>query len=231
MTVTIIIPCYNEFNTIEKLLKKILSLKNLKPQIIIVDDGSTDRTTLILKKKVFSKSKVIYHKKNKGKGAAINTAKKYIKSDVVIIQDADLEYDPRDYKKIVQPIFDGKFKVVYGSRFLKKEKNLRYYFNSYFQILGNLFLTFISNLLNNQNLTDAHTCYKAFDSKIFKNIILKESGFSFCPEITTKVSKMSLRIHEVAIKYKSRNVKEGKKIRLFDGLHALYCLIKYRFFI
>jgi len=231
MTVTIIIPCYNEFNTIEKLLKKILSLKNLKLQIIIVDDGSIDGTRLILKKKVFSKLKVIYHKKNKGKGAAINTAKKFIKSDVVLIQDADLEYDPRDYKKIVQPIFDGKFKVVYGSRFLKKEKNLRYYFNSYFQILGNLFLTFISNLLNKQNLTDAHTCYKAFDSKIFKNIILKESGFSFCPEITTKVSKMGLRIHEVAIKYKSRNVKEGKKIRLFDGLDALYCLIKYRYFI
>ena len=231
MTVTIIIPCYNEFNTIEKLLKKILSLKNLKLQVIIVDDGSIDGTKLILKKKVFSKLKVIYHKKNKGKGAAINTAKKFIKSDVVLIQDADLEYDPRDYKKIVQHIFDGKFKVVYGSRFLKKNKNLRYYFNSYFQILGNLFLTSISNLLNKQNLTDAHTCYKAFDSKIFKNIILKESGFSFCPEITTKVSKMSLRIHEVAIKYKSRNVKEGKKIRLFDGFHALYCLIKYRYFI
>jgi len=231
MTVTIIIPCYNEFNTIEKLLKKILSLKNLKLQVIIVDDGSIDGTKLILKKKVFSKLKVIYHKKNKGKGAAINTAKKFIKSDVVLIQDADLEYDPRDYKKIVQPIFDGKFKVVYGSRFLKKNKNLRYYFNSYFQILGNLFLTSISNLLNKQNLTDAHTCYKAFDCKIFKNIILKESGFSFCPEITTKVSKMSLRIHEVAIKYKSRNVKEEKKIRLFDGFHALYCLIKYRYFI
>ena len=230
MTVTIIIPCYNELNTIEKLLRKILSLKNYKLQIIIVDDGSIDGTKLILKKKIFSKSKIIYHKKNKGKGAAINTAKKYVKGDIVIIQDADLEYDPKDYKKIVQPIFKGEFKVVYGSRFLKKDKDLRYYFNSYFQILGNLFLTFVSNFLNKQNLTDAHTCYKAFDSRIFKNIILKESGFSFCPEITTKVSKMNLIIHEVAIKYKSRNIKEGKKIRIVDGFQALYCLIKYRFF-
>lgn len=230
MTVTIIIPCYNEFNTIEKLLKKILSLKNFKLQIIIVDDGSVDGTRLVLKKKIFSKLKIIYHKENKGKGAAINTAKKYIKGNVVLIQDADLEYDPSDYKKIVQPIFNNEFKVVYGSRFLKKDKGLKCYFNSYFQIFGNLFLTFVSNILNKQNLTDAHTCYKAFDSKIFKNIILKETGFSFCPEITTKVSKMNLRIHEVAIKYKSRNIKEGKKIRILDGLHALFCLIKYRFF-
>lgn len=230
MLATIIIPCYNECGTIEKLLKKILSLKkNYKLQIIIVDDGSVDGTRSILKKKIFKKTKILFHKNNKGKGAAINTAKKYVKGDVVLIQDADLEYDPRDYKKIFQPIFNNITKVVYGSRFLKKKKNFSYFFNSYFQIFGNLILTFVSNVLNKQNLTDAHTCYKAFDVKIFKKIILKESGFSFCPEITTKVSKMNIPIYEVPIKYKSRNIKEGKKIRLLDGFHAVCSLIKYRF--
>ena len=227
---TIIIPVYNEIKTIEKLIKKILKI-NIYKQLIIVDDGSSDGTQLVLKKYKKFINKLIIHKKNLGKGAAIISGQKYVKGKYVGIQDADLEYDPRDLKKIINEMDKKKFKVMYGSRVLKKNKfKNTQNFTHIVRIWGNIFLTKVSNFLNSQQLTDAHTCYKVFDSKIFKKIRLKEKGFSFCPEITTKISMMNLEIKEFPINYIGRTYEQGKKITAFDGIDALYVLVKYRYF-
>jgi glycosyltransferase involved in cell wall biosynthesis len=227
MTITIIIPCYNELNTIEKLLRKILSLKNYKLQIIIVDDCSIDGTKLILKKKIFSKSKIIYHKKNKGKGAAINTAKKYVKGDIVIIQDADLEYDPHEFNLLLSPILNGHADVVYGSRFMGGRPHRILFF---WHTIGNKFLTFLSNAFTNLNLTDMETCYKMFRREVIQGIELRENRFGFEPEVTAKISKIpGIRIYEVGISYFGRTYAEGKKINWKDGFRAIYCILKYSF--
>ena len=227
---TIIIPVYNEIKTIEKLIKKILKI-NIYKQLIIVDDGSSDGTQLVLKKYKKFINKLIIHKKNLGKGAAIKSGQKYVKGKYVGIQDADLEYDPRDLKKIVNEMEKKKLKVMYGSRVLKKNKfKNTQSFTHIVRIWGNIFLTKVSNFFNSQQLTDAHTCYKVFDSKIFKKIRLKEKGFSFCPEITTKISMMNLEIKEFPINYIGRTYEQGKKITAFDGIDALYVLAKYRYF-
>ena len=227
---TIIIPVYNEIKTIEKLIKKILKI-NIKKQLIIVDDGSSDGTELILKKYKSSIDKLIFHKKNLGKGAAIKSGQKYVSGQYIGIQDADLEYDPRDLKKIVNEMDKRDLQVMYGSRVLKKNKfKNTQNFTHIVRIWGNIFLTKASNFLNKQKLTDAHTCYKIFDSRIFKKIKLKEKGFSFCPEITTKISMMNLNIEEFPINYIGRTYEQGKKITAFDGLDALYVLVKYRYF-
>ena len=227
---TIIIPVYNEIKTIEKLIKKILKIDIYK-QLIIVDDGSSDGTQLVLKKYKKFINKLIIHKKNLGKGAAIKSGQKYVKGKYVGIQDADLEYDPRDLKKIVNEMDKKKLKVMYGSRVLKKNKfKNTQSFTHIVRIWGNIFLTKVSNFFNKQQLTDAHTCYKVFDSKIFKKIRLKEKGFSFCPEITTKISMMNLEIKEFPINYIGRTYEQGKKITAFDGIDALYVLAKYRYF-
>ena len=227
---TIIIPVYNEIKTIEKLIKKILKI-NIKKQLIIVDDGSSDGTQLVLKKYKKFINKLIIHKKNLGKGAAIKSGQKYVKGKYVGIQDADLEYDPRDLKKSVNEMDKKKLKVMYGSRVLKKNKfKNTQNFTHIVRIWGNIFLTKASNFFNKQQLTDAHTCYKVFDSKIFKKIRLKEKGFSFCPEITTKISMMNLEIKEFPINYIGRTYEQGKKITAFDGIDALYVLAKYRYF-
>ncbi len=232
MYLSIIIPVFNEKKTIEKLIKKVRLQTKIKKQIIVVDDFSYDGTQNILK--VLYKKKLIdvlvRHKKNMGKGAAINSAKKYIKGNVVIIQDADLEYSPRDYYKLIKPISSGNSKVVYGSRVLDKRRYTLDEFNSLLHVMGNHFLTLLSNLLSNQNLTDAHTCYKVFKSSIFKKIKLEEAGFNFCPEVTMKISKLSIKITEVPISYKGRTISEGKKIRYIDGLKAIVALIKYKFY-
>ena len=229
---SILIPAFNERNTIEKIVNKILKIKSLKKEIIIVDDASTDGTSELLKAKISKKvKKIIYHKKNLGKGAAIISARKYINGHVVIIQDADLEYYPSDYKSLIFPILKKKTKVVYGSRVLGREKkNYNSRYTSKIRIIANFFLTLLSNLINNQNLTDAHTCYKVFDTKTFKKIKLKERDFRFCPEITCKISRLGEEIIELPIKYNGRKVKEGKKIRLKDGILAILCLIKYGLF-
>ena len=227
---TIIIPVYNEIKTIEKLIKKILKI-NIKKQLIIVDDGSSDGTELILKKYKKRIDRLIIHKKNLGKGAAIKSGQKYVTGKYIGIQDADLEYDPKDLKKMVNEMDKQDLKVMYGSRVLKKNKfKNTQNFTHIVRIWGNIFLTKASNFLNRQKLTDAHTCYKVFDSRIFKKIKLKEKGFSFCPEITTKISMMNIEIEEFPINYIGRTYEQGKKITAFDGLDALYVLAKYRYF-
>ncbi len=232
--ISIIIPCYNEKNTLIKIINKIiLSLNNhnfKSYEILIVDDGSSDGTTEIIKDNYSIKNnfKTFFHDKNLGKGAAIKTAKNNLSGNIVIIQDADLEYDPDDYKKLLKPIIDGDFKVVYGSRVLNQKRYKTSGFNSKIRILGNHFLTIVSNFLNKQNLTDAHTCYKVFHREVFDLITLEENDFAFCPEVTSKISNLGFEIYEVPIRYNGRSYQEGKKIKTTDALKALKTLIKYR---
>jgi len=227
---TIIIPVYNEIKTIEKLLNRVFKI-SIKKQIIVIDDASIDGTSKILKKYIKKIDKLISHKINKGKGAAIKSAQKYIRGKYTAIQDADLEYKPTDLLKILNYIKKKKLNVVYGSRVLNKNKfkNTKN-FTHLVRIWGNIFLTKVSNIINNQSLTDAHTCYKVFRSDIFSKIKLQEKGFAFCPEVTTKIAKKNYLINEISISYNGRTYLEGKKINSFDGLIALYCLLKYRYF-
>ena len=227
---SIIIPVYNEVQTIEKIVLKIKKIKDIKKQIIIVDDGSTDGTSEKLKyiKSKFKIDKIIFNKENKGKGHAIKLAQKKISQKFTIIQDADLEYNPEDYHRILKVLKRKKYKVVYGSRILNTNHFTKNNFTSNIRLFANHLLTLISNIINSQNLTDAHTCYKAFDSNVFKKINLCENGFSFCPEITTKISNLGLNIFEVKISYNGRDYKSGKKISFIDGFEALWTLIKYK---
>jgi glycosyltransferase involved in cell wall biosynthesis len=231
LKITIIIPLYNEEKTIIKLLKKIINLKKINFEIIVVNDGSND-DSLNLVKKFSKKNKIVLisHKKNYGKGAAIKSARKFITGNIVIIQDADLEYNPKDYFKLIKPIKENKYKVVYGSRVLNRKRYSSVGFTSMFRVFGNHVLTLISNILNLQKLTDAHTCYKVFSYEVFKRIKLEENGFEFCPEITTKISKLRLKIKEVPISYTGRKYNEGKKIKSIDAIKALIALIKYNYF-
>jgi len=231
MKLTIIIPVYNEIKFINSLLNIVLNTK-VKKQIIVVDDCSNDGTREVIIENFKDKiDKFIIHEKNQGKGAAIISAQKYINGDYVIIQDADLEYDPNQYEIFIDEIKKNNFKALYGSRVLKKDK---YYnvqnFSHKIRIWGNVFLTFVSNKINKQNLTDAHTCYKMIDSEIFKSLILKEKGFAFCPELTTKLANLGVPIFEIPISYQGRSYDEGKKIGAIDGLSAIIALFKYRFF-
>ena len=225
---SIIIPVYNEKRTIKKLLLKIHKLKNIRKEIIVVDDFSNDGTTKILKDNRHYITRLIHHKKNLGKGGAIKTAKKFIKGEIVIIQDGDLEYNPFDYNKLISYIKKG-YGVVYGSRVLGHNRYLSKNFSSFLRIFYNHALTILSNILNNQKLTDAHTCYKMFRSDIFSSIKLEENDFSFCPEITTKIGLKKIIIKEVSIRYSGRNYDEGKKIQFIDGIKAIKTLFKYRF--
>ncbi len=230
MKLSIIIPVYNEKNTIQKILRKIKEVNYFEKQIIIIDDGSTDGTYELIKNFGFlSEHKIIRHSDNSGKGSAIKSSINYISGNVVITQDGDLKYDPSDYKNIINPIVNKENRVVYGSRVLNKKRYNQKNFISNFRIFCNHLLSLITNILYNQNLTDAHTCYKAFDVNIFKKISLRENDFAFCPEITAKVSKLGYKIHEVPINYIGRNYDEGKKISFYDGLKAIIVLVKYKF--
>lgn len=231
MKLTVIIPVYNEVNSIEKLIDLILKINFINTEIILVDDCSNDGTTELIKTKLTNKvQKTIFHEKNLGKGASIKSAQNFITGDIIIIQDADLEYDPNDYQELIKPIIDKEIKVVYGSRVLGKNKfeNLEN-FSHAIRIWGNTILTSISNFINKTKLTDAHTCYKVFDAELFKKIKLSEKGFGFCPEITTKISNLKIKIKEIPINYKGRTYSEGKKIKAIDGLVAVYVLLKYKF--
>lgn len=224
MLLSVLIPAYNEINNIEKIIEKIGEI-NIPKEIIIVDDGSTDGTREILNRIKKDSLKVVFHEKNQGKGGAIRTAIHHASGDVIIIQDADLEYDPQDYYKLIPLIESGQEKVVYGSRFLNKQNKHSYF--SFF--LGGQVVTWITNILYLQNLTDEPTCYKVFDAKLLKSIKLNCTGFEFCPEVTAKVAKLGYKIPEVPINYFPRSISEGKKINWKDGVEAIWVLVKYRF--
>lgn len=221
---SIIIPCYNEENNIVSLINKVRESPIKNKEIIVVDDCSKDGTRKVLEEQVKPLvSKIIYHEVNGGKGAALRTGFQSATGDVVIIQDADLEYDPMEYPRVVNPIFEGKARVVYGSRFLN-QKRKGYFANR----LANWVLTKFSNIFTHQKLTDMETCYKAFRRDIIQSIDIVENRFGFEPEITAKISKKRIRIHEVPISYYPRTNEEGKKIGFKDGLRALYVIWRYR---
>ena len=223
-TLSVIIPCYNEENTILEIVKRVLESPIENKEIIIVDDCSTDGTREILERDVRPLvSKVVYHEVNKGKGAALRTGFTHAEGDAVVIQDADLEYDPAEYPLVSEPVFKGEADVVYGSRFLggKREGYLA-------NRLANRFLTSLSNLFTKQKLTDMETCYKCFRRDIIQSVNLVEDRFGFEPEVTAKISKMGIKIKEVPISYYPRTNEEGKKIGLKDGIRAIYCILKYR---
>lgn len=226
--ITIIIPCYNEAKTIEIIVDKILKLNKYKFEIIIIDDYSTDGTREILKKKISTKvSLIIYNEKNYGKGYCVRKGIENSKGDILLIQDADLEYDPNDYPKLINPIINNHADVVYGSRFIGgDEKRVLFFWHT----IANKILTLISNLFSNLNLTDMECGYKAFRSEIIKKISLKQNRFGFEPEITAKISKMNLRIFEVGVTYFGRTYLEGKKITYKDAFNALYCILRYNIF-
>ncbi len=228
MKISIIIPCFNEFKTISTILDKIKNLTGFDKEIIIIDDFSTDGTREILQKiKLTNEIKVIFNEKNYGKGYCVKKGIEKSSSEIIIIQDADLEYEPTDIPKLINPIKDGNADVVYGSRFSgSEEKRVLFYWHS----IGNKFLTTLSNIFTNLNLTDMECCYKAFKSSVIKDINLKENRFGFEPEITAKISKKDLKIYEVGIKYFGRKYSEGKKITWIDGFRAIYCIIFYSFF-
>ncbi len=231
MKLSVIIPLYNEINNIKELLNRINKI-DIDKEIVIVDDGSTDGSREWLEELKEGNVKKAFHEKNQGKGMAIRTGIEHATGDIIIIQDADLEYDPEDYYELVKPIQEGKTQVVYGSRMLgniiknMKSKHSEAYHTYYY---GGKILTLISNILYNAKITDEPTCYKVFKSDVLKNINLKCKGFEFCPEVTAKVKKKGYNIHEVPIKYNPRTINEGKKIKFKDGFEAVWTLIKYRF--
>tara|TARA_B100000965_G_scaffold323496_1_gene285248 strand:- start:288 stop:980 length:693 start_codon:yes stop_codon:yes gene_type:complete len=230
MKVTIIIPCYNESDFIEKILDKINSQTNISKEIIVINDGSNEKTTNILNE-CLSKNKInilLNHDYNKGKGEALKTGLSKATGEIVIFQDSDLEYDPEDYNKLIDPIISDKADIVYGSRFLGNEKGQRILY--YWHRVGNFLLTTLTNILTNINFTDMETGYKAFKTEIIKSIDLKENSFGIEPEITIKLALKNYRFYEVGISYNGRTYEEGKKIKIKDFFIAIYCLIKYRFF-
>jgi glycosyltransferase involved in cell wall biosynthesis len=225
MKLSIIIPCYNEVTTIVEIVQRIKALDLHDIEIIVVDDASNDGTRDVLEtdKKYFV-DKIIYHEKNMGKGAALRTGFKEASGDIIVVQDADLEYDPRNIPDMLKLILDDKADVVFGSRFMGGNAHRVLYFWHY---IGNKFLTIISNIFTNINLSDMETCYKMFRREIIQGIVIKENRFGFEPEITAKVSRANHRIYEIGISYYGRTYAEGKKIGWKDGFRAIYCILKY----
>jgi len=227
--ITVLVPIFNEVNTLKIILKKIeeADFCGLEKEIILIDDFSTDGTREILEElKNENKYKIFYHEKNQGKGAALRTGLKHVTGDIVVIQDADLEYDPVDYKPLVQLILDNKADVAYGSRLTGSKPSRSFMFT---HLVGNKLLTLMTNILYNTTLTDMETCYKAFRAEFIKDVEIKSNKFDFEPEITAKVLKKGARLYELPISYYGREYAEGKKITWKDGFHAIFALIKYRF--
>jgi glycosyltransferase involved in cell wall biosynthesis len=230
MKLSIIMPCYNEINTIEAIVHKVLcvDLVDLDRELVIVDDGSADGTRAYLDTlRSNPQIKVIFHEQNKGKGAALRTGFQHATGDLIIVQDADLEYDPDEYPKLLKPILDGKADVVYGSRFIGSGSHRVLYF---WHSLGNKFLTLMSNVFTNLNLTDMEVCYKVFKRRVLDEIRLEEDRFGFEPEFTAKIARNGYTIYEVGISYAGRTYEEGKKINWRDGFRAIYVILKYGFF-
>ncbi len=227
MKVSVVIPVYNEVGTIEEIISRIHAVP-LEKEIVIVDDGSTDGTREQLKKINQDKEnmKILYHNRNQGKGAALRTGFEAVTGDIIIVQDADLEYSPREYPVLLEPILDGRADVVYGSRFLGGPHRVSFFWH----YVGNKLLTFLSNLLNNLSLTDVWTCYKVFKKQVLKDITLRSNRFGFEPEFTAKVAKKKFRIYEVPVSYSGRDYSEGKKITWKDGIKAIFTMFRFRLF-
>lgn len=226
---SIIIPVFNELATLESLISRVEAVDlKLEKEIVLIDDASTDGTTQLIENN-FNTSRFIkkYHQTNQGKGAALRTGVSCATGDIIIIQDADLEYDPEEYPKLLAPILSGKADVVYGSRFMGGDAHRVLYFWHY---AGNRFLTLISNIFTNLNLSDMETCYKVFRKSVIERLTITENRFGFEPEITAKIAKLNCRVYEVGISYSGRTYNEGKKIGWRDGVRAIICIIKYNLF-
>jgi glycosyltransferase involved in cell wall biosynthesis len=226
MKLSVVVPVYNEKRTIREIYKRIRAV-DLDKEIILVDDFSTDGTRDIIKEFEDDNTNIYFHEKNTGKGAALRTGFQKATGDILVIQDADLEYDPSEYPKLIRPIIQGKADVVYGSRFAGGECHRILFF---WHMVGNKFLTLLSNIFTNLNLTDMETCYKVFKREVYEKIKIEENRFGVDPEITAKVAKLGARIYEVGISYAGRNYREGKKIGWKDGVSAIRCIIKYNLF-
>jgi glycosyltransferase involved in cell wall biosynthesis len=225
MNLSVIIPCYNEINSIEKVVRSVIEVTDSECEIIIVDDCSTDGTKQLLRETIDGKlATVIYQLRNQGKGAALRAGFAAATKDIVIVQDADLEYDPRDYALMMEPILNDKADVVYGSRFKGNRPQRVLYF---WHRMGNGLLTLMSNMFTNLNLTDMETGYKAFRREVIQSLMIEEDQFGFEPEITAKIARGNYRIYEVGIGYFGRTYAEGKKIGWKDGMWAIWCILKY----
>ena len=225
MLLSVVMPVYNEIETIQDIIDIVISEKTDK-ELIIVDDLSTDGTRDFLRNYKNEKVKIFYHDVNMGKGAAIRTALQHVSGDIVIIQDADMEYSPLEYPSMINPILNNKADVVYGSRFLGPEHRVLFFWHS----LGNKFLTLLSNMFTNLNLSDMETCYKAFRREIAQKLNIESNRFGMEPEITAKIAKMKCVVYEVPISYYGRDYSEGKKITWKDGFSAIWCIIKFNLF-
>jgi glycosyltransferase involved in cell wall biosynthesis len=227
LNLSVIIPVFNERETVEEIIRRVQAVQvGLDKEIIIVDDASQDGTRQILENLEAPNLKILYHSKNKGKGAALRTGFSHTKGDIILIQDADLEYNPQDYPKLLEPILDGRADVVYGSRFLGSPHRVLFFWH----YVGNKILTTLSNMISNLNLNDMETCYKVFKREILERIKLRSNRFGFEPEFTIKVAKLKYRIYEVPISYSGRDYSEGKKIGWKDGIAAIFHIIRYKFF-
>ncbi len=225
MLLSVVMPVYNERETIAEILQRVQAI-DIPKEIIVVDDGSTDGTREFLQKVEAENIFIFYHQKNQGKGAALRTGFQQVRGDIVIVQDSDLEYDPRDYTKLLEPLIDGRADAVFGSRFLGGPHRVLFFWH----FVANKMLTLFSNMLTNLNLSDMETGYKAFRAEVIKSLPLKTNRFGFEPEVTAKLAKRKYRIYEVPISYSGRDYSEGKKITWRDGVAALYYIIRFRLF-